>query len=190
MDGFRESGMDVSRESATRRAVRGRVAIRPFRASDSIEALTRLLHRAYGPLANLGLNCTAAFQGPEMTRQRVEHGHCLVALDGKALVGTILVNAEIPNTLGAQFGRPEVASLHQFAVAPQCQGRGVGSLLLSRAEEYVAGQGLAAIALDTAEPDPRRVAFFVRRGYRSIAPIQWSGKTYRSVIMSKELLGG
>jgi GNAT superfamily N-acetyltransferase len=190
MDGFRESGVDVGRDSAMGRELSSRLEVRPFRAWDSIEALTRLLHRAYGPLAKLGLNCTAAFQGPEMTRQRVEHGHCLVALDEKVLVGTILVNAEIPNTLGAQFGRPEVASLHQFAVSPQCQGRGVGSLLLSRAEEYVTALGLTAIALDTAEPDPRRVAFFVRRGYRTIAPIQWSGKTYRSVIMSKELVGG
>lgn len=182
--------MDAGRGSAAGRELHGRVQIRPLRAHDSIEALTRLLHRSYGPLAKLGLNCTAAFQGPEMTRQRVEHGHCLVALDGKALVGTILVNAEIPNTLGAHFGRPEIASLHQFAVSPQSQGRGVGSLLLSQAEEYVVRLGLAAVALDTAEPDPRRVAFFVRRGYRTIAPIQWTGKTYRSVIMSKELSEG
>jgi GNAT superfamily N-acetyltransferase len=189
MEGFQESGMEARRDSTAERKLHGRVEIRPFRAWDSIESLTRLLHRAYGPLAKLGLNCTAAFQGPEMTRQRVEHGHCLVALDGKALVGTILVNAEIPNTLGAQFGRPEVASLHQFAVSPQFQGRGVGSLLLAQAEEYVASLGIHTVALDTAEPDPRRVAFFVRRGYRTIAPIQWSGKTYRSVIMSKELAG-
>ena len=166
------------------------VAIRPFRPDDSIEELTRLLHRAYAGLARMGLNFTAADQTPETTRARVEHGQCFVAVDGRQLVGTILVNSTVPNLLGECFGKPRSASIHQFAVPPHHRDRGVGSLLLAHAESWVKRLGFAEVALDTAQSAPQLIAFYVRRGYRSVSSVQWSGKTYRSVIMSKELRAG
>jgi len=165
------------------------VEIRPLRREDSIDELTGLLHRAYAPLARTGLNYTAADQTPDTTRRRVELGQCFVAVDGASFVGTILVNSVVPNPLGECFGKPKVASIHQFAVDPEHQGHGLGSLLLARAESWVRRLGFAEVALDTAESDPRLVAFYVRRGYRSVAPIQWAGKTFRSIIMSKGLPG-
>src|SRR5271154_4622879 len=107
--------------------------IRMLSPEDSIDELTGLLHRSYAELARAGLNYTAADQSPETTRKRVENCECFVAFDGSNLVGTILVNSRVPNTLGAQFGRPEAASFHQFGVPPEYQGRGVGSLLLAHA---------------------------------------------------------
>lgn len=172
------------------RELHAEVEIRPLRVEDSIEELTRLLHRAYAQLARMGLNYTAADQTPDTTRRRIEHGQCLVAVDGSRLVGTILVNSAVPNPLGECFGKPEIASFHQFAVAPERQGRGLGSLLLARAESGVRRLGFAEVALDTAESAPQLVAFYVRRGYRSVAAVRWNGKTYRSIVMSKELPGG
>jgi len=163
------------------------VKIRALSRDDSIDELTRLLHRAYADLAKMGLNYTAADQSPETTRKRVESRECFVAADGSNLVGTILVNSQVPNNLGAQFGRPEVASFHQFGVLPEYQGRGVGSLLLGHAEDWVRGRGFTELALDTAEPAAQLVTFYVRRGYRAVATIQWSGKLYRSLVMSKVL---
>ena len=160
--------------------------IRPLRPEDSIDELTDLLHRAYAELGRMGLNYTAVDQSAETTRKRVESRRCIVAVDGARMVGTILVNAEVPNTLGAYIGRPELASFHQFAVAPEHQGRGVGSLLLAQAEHWARSFRFTAMALDTAEPAARLVAFYVRRGYRSVTTVQWSGKAYRSIIMSKE----
>jgi GNAT superfamily N-acetyltransferase len=165
------------------------VEIRPLRHDDSVEELTRLLHRAYAAPARAGLNYTAAVQTPETTRKRAEHGQCFVAADEAGLVGTILVNASVPNPLGELLGRPRVASIHQFAVAPERQGCGFGSLLLALAESWIRAAGFAQVALDTAESDPRVMAFYVRRGYRSVGSIQWTGKAYRSIIMSKELTG-
>ena len=166
------------------------VEIRVLRRDDSIDELTRLLHRAYAELARMGLNFTAADQTPDVTRRRVELGRCLVAVDGGSLVGTLLVNSAVPNPLGECFGKPEIASFHQLAVAPECQGRGIGSLLLASAESWVRRLGFAEVGLDTAESAPHLVAFYVRRGYRSIAAVRWTGKTYRSIVMSKELPGG
>lgn len=180
---------------ASRRAVaaveelRVETQVRPLRRQDSIEELTSVLHRSYAALAGMGLNYTAANQTADTTRRRVEHGQCFVAVDGTRLVGTILVNSVVPNPLGDCYGRPHVASIHQFGVAPEFQGRGLGSLLLTQAEAWVKKLGFAEVALDAAESAPQLVAFYVRRGYRSVGRIQWSGKSYRSIIMSKELAG-
>lgn len=174
----------------SRRELSAQVAVRSFRADDSIDELTRLLHRAYAALARMGLNYTAADQSPETTRMRVEHGQCFVAIDRATIVGTILVNSVVPNPLGERFGKPGVASIHQFAVAPHCRERGIGSLLLAHAESWVRRLGFAEVALDTAESTPQLVAYYVRRGYRSVTSVQWSGKTYRSVIMCKDLRAG
>lgn len=179
--------MAVRRDALSVHAMRAEAAIRPLRPDDSIEELTALLHRAYSALARMGLNYTAADQAPDVTRRRVEHGQCFVALDGDALAGTILVNPVVPNPLGVRLGRPGIASIHQFAVAPQYQGRGLGSLLLAHAESWVRRLGFMEIALDTPESTPQLVAFYVRRGYRSVDAVRWSGKNYLSIIMSKEL---
>ncbi len=181
---------------ASRRAVAAawepgaQAQIRPLRRQDSIEELTTVLHRSYAALARMGLNYTAADQAPDTTRRRVALGQCFVAMEDTKLVGTILVNPVVPNPLGDCFGRPEVASIHQFAVAPEFQGRGLGSLLLAHAEGWVKKQGFTEVALDAAQSAPQLVAFYVRRGYRSVGRIQWSGKSYRSIIMSKELPRG
>jgi len=163
------------------------VSIRALRGEDSIEELTKLLHRAHASLARIGLNFTAADQTVETTRRRVEHGQCFVAAQDGQLVGTILVNSVVPNPLGELFDRPRTASIHQFGVAPHCRDRGVGSLLLAHAEAWVKKLGFSEVALDTAASAPQLVAFYVRRGYRSVSSVQWSGKNYRSIIMSKDL---
>jgi len=163
------------------------VVIRPLRRDDSIEELTNLLHRAYAALGEKGLNYTAVDQSPETTRKRVENRRCLIALDGARIVGTLLVNSEVPNILGACFGNPKAASVHQFAVDPAYQCRGLGSQLLAEAESWARSIGFAEMALDTAESAAQLIAYYVRRGYRSVGSVQWNGKVYRSLIMSKKL---
>jgi GNAT superfamily N-acetyltransferase len=165
----------------------GRLAIRFLRRDDSIEELTALLHRAYSSLARMGLNFTAADQTIETTRRRVEHARCLVAVEDGRLVGTVLVNSETPNPLGKLLGKPMAGSIHQLAVSPDRRGRGIGSRLLAGAESCVKRLGLRDVALDTADSAPQLLAFYVRRGYRSVSSVQWNGKTYRSIIMSKAL---
>ena len=179
--------MAARRDALRLHEMHAQAAIRPLRPDDSIEELTRLLHRAYADLARMGLNFTAADQAPEITRMRVEHAQCFVAIEGRSLVGTILVNHAVPNALGVRFGKPRIASIHQLAVAPAYRGRGLGSRLLAHAEGWLRNLGFAEVALEAPESAPQVVAFHVRRGYRSVAAVQWNGKTYRSVIISKEL---
>ena len=134
------------------------VALRPLAPSDSIDALTTLLHRAYAPLGAMGLNYTAADQSVDTTARRFAGGHGLVAeLDG-VVDGTVVVNGpldadETPDARAcAWYLRRDVAHLHQLGVEPALQGQGIGHALIAACERWATEQGLRAIALDTAMP--------------------------------------
>lgn len=171
--------------------------IRPLGPTDSVEALTHLLHTAYASLAAQGWNFTAADQSVEVTRQRLAGAHTLLALDGDRLVGTVAVRgpkspdeayiADPPPPLYCQAG---TAILSQFAVHPDCRGQGLGEALMDAAEDWARAQGFAQMALDTAVPAADLRRRYQRRGYADVGAVQWSGKTYASVLMCKPLGAG
>ncbi len=169
------------------------VEIRSLAARDSLEALTRLLHRAFVPLVERGMNFTAATQTAEMTRQRAAEGQCFVAVAGGEVVGTVTVcgpydidsapwTAEVP-----WFRERDTAHFHQFAVDPRLQGQGVGRRLVQACEHWALENGYRRMALDTATPATELCAFYRRLGYGEVGQVQWAGKTYRSVVMQKHL---
>jgi GNAT superfamily N-acetyltransferase len=164
------------------------VEIRQINPSDSVEELTELLHIAYAPLGNSGLNYTAVDQSLSTTIERINAGCCFVATENGRLIGTIVVeptsqeSAECP-----YFAKPGVASAHQMAVAPDCQRRGIGSRLLGAAEAWARANGFLELALDTAEPARQLIEMYTRRGYRQVDTTQGQGKSYRSVFMAKNL---
>lgn len=161
--------------------------IRVLSSSDSIEALTSLLNRAYAGLGAMGLNYTAVDQSAEVTAQRAHFGTCLVAAVGSELVGTIMVRPTHTESPCLYFTQPGVATAHQFAVAPEFQRSGIGSILLSRAETWAREHGFSELALDTAESATHLIEYYGRRGYHRVGWVQWPGKTYRSVVISKSL---
>ena len=164
------------------------IEIRLLRPADPIPELTRLLHRAYARLAAMGLRYMATHQSDAVTRERAGQGECWVAVapDG-ALAGTILFRPAARTSGSPWLDRPEVASLAQFAVAPERQGGGLGARLMDLAERRAAETGAEEIALDTAEPAEHLVALYARRGYRFVEHAQWGHTNYRSVIMSKRV---
>jgi ribosomal protein S18 acetylase RimI-like enzyme len=81
-----------------------------------------------------------------------------------------------------------VANFSMFAVEPSLQGRGVGQLLLDHVEARARALGVAELALSTAEPDQKLVAFYRKRGYRDIERFDWGVTNYTSLIMSKAVL--
>jgi GNAT superfamily N-acetyltransferase len=161
--------------------------LREFRESDSIVELTALLHRAYARLGVMGLNYTAVDQTPEVTAERIRGGSCFVVSSGAKLAGTIVTRPTYAENDCEYFTRHGVAAAHQFAVHPEHQGSGIGRMLLQRAEQWARELGFVELAMDTAEQATHLVELYTRLGYRHVGWVQWPGKVYRSVVLSKLL---
>jgi GNAT superfamily N-acetyltransferase len=161
--------------------------IRPLSATDSLQELTELLHRAYARLAAMGLNYTAVNQSSEVTAQRIEGGQCFVAASGERLVGTVVVKPTYQSSECEYFKKPGVAAVHQFAVEPAAQGQGIGKSLLLACESWAMVRGYQEVAMDTAEQATHLVTMYQRYGYKPVGHVQWPGKVYQSVVLSKAL---
>ena len=163
------------------------LTLRTLTPDDSIHDLTRLLHRAYASLGAMGLNYTAVDQTPEVTASRLAGGQCFLAEWAGTLAGTIVVHPTRTQNECAYFTKPGVAAIHQFGVEPSLQGKGIGRALLDRCEHWAGAQGFREIALDTAEPAHHLVRLYKGLGYAHVGHVQWPGKVYRSVVLSKVL---
>jgi uncharacterized protein len=62
--------------------------------------------------------------------------------------------------------QPDHLLIENLAVHPSCQGKGLGDLLLKRAEERAASLGLGETRLYTNEKFAANLAFYAKRGYR------------------------
>lgn len=161
--------------------------VRPLLPSDSMVELTDLLHRAYSRLAAMGLNYTAVDQTPEVTAKRISGGQCYVAEWLGNMAGTIVVQPTYQKNECEYFTRAGVAAAHQFGVEPELQSRGIGRALLATAEGWATERGYRELAMDTAEPAEHLIKLYGRLGYKPVGSVQWSGKVYRSVVLSKVL---
>lgn len=130
---------------------RGDVEVRPFEPGDA-ESVARLIAttmrrsnvRDY-PLARL--EPLIAYFTPARLRRLATERHCLVALVGGRIIGTAALDGD---------------HLATFFVAPEHQGRGVGTRLLVELERVARDTGLATVhvlASVTGAP------FYERRGY-------------------------
>ncbi len=167
--------------------------IRPLAARDSFDAITRLLHAAYAPLAQAGMNFTAATQTAEDTARRAAEGQCLVAETEDGIVGTVTVcgpyaDGEAPWAESVPWFRDrDTAHFHQFAVHPAAQRQGLGRRLIAACEHWALQRGYRRMALDTAEPATALRALYKSVGYAEVGRVHWAGKTYGSVILQKAL---
>jgi GNAT superfamily N-acetyltransferase len=170
------------------------ITIRPLAAGDCLTELTALLHASYASLAAQGWNFTAVDQSVEVTRQRLAEAQCFVAELAGRLVGTVAVRGPKPagevyiaDPPPPLYTTPGTAILSQLAVHPDFRGQGVGEQLMDAAEGWALEQGFSKLALDTAEPAIALRRRYERRGYVAVGSVQWQGKTYASVLMTKAL---
>jgi GNAT superfamily N-acetyltransferase len=161
------------------------ITIREWNDSDSIPELTKLLHRAYKPLADMNLHFMATHQSDEVTLKRISKGTCYLGeLDGK-VVGAVTFYT--PEKMGGTpwYEKEGVAKFGQFAVEPEFQNHGIGSLLMDFVEEETRRRNFSELALDTSELAHHLITYYEKRGYRFIEYVQWKDVNYRSVILSK-----
>jgi GNAT superfamily N-acetyltransferase len=172
-----------------------KVRVRLLEPEDSLAHITGLLHRAYKQHADRGIKALAAFQPEEVTRKRIADGDCYVALYMGKIVGTILFKSPAQTRSGGIggstpiqfFTRGDVASFSQFAVEPDVQGRGIGSVLMSTVERRAAETGAVELGLSTPEPATWLVEMYQRHGYRLVERVHWNETNYVSAIMSKAI---
>jgi len=171
-------------------SVPGSFRIRSIAVSDSLEELTSLLHRAYAALGAMGFNYTAVNQSVAMTREGIADKECYLALIGEQLIGTLVLGpAGKDQAVCEWYRRPGIWIIGRFAVDPGARAQGIGSRLLAFAERRASDLGAVEAALDTAEGAEHLLDFYAKRGYRQVDQVQWQGKNYRSLVLSKALTG-
>jgi uncharacterized damage-inducible protein DinB/GNAT superfamily N-acetyltransferase len=167
------------------------IDIRLLAVRDSLQALTDLLHRAYAPLAERGMNFSAATQDVATTAQRAALGQCFVAVRDREIVGTVTVCGPLdaPEPPSAPwFSDRNTAHVHQLAVAPEVQRLGVGARLVQQCEAWARDNGYRSMVSGAAVGADELLAMFRRLGYSEVGQAQGSGRTYRSVILRKSLV--
>ncbi len=163
------------------------ITIRPIAATDSLNELTELLHRAYQRLANLGFNYTAVDQSVETTGARIAGCECFVAVLSGRLVGTVNLDLRGRDEPAWVAGRRDCAYASQLAVEPDIRKLGLGAKLMDVAEGRARDAGFAFCVGDTSERAEYLLKFYQGRGYAIVEQVQWEGKSYRSVVLAKKL---
>lgn len=165
------------------------IVVRLIQPSDSFTEMTEMLHLSYRRLAEMGLRFMATHQGKDITRDRaLTNALCLVAISNNKIIGTITLNYPGWTKGTAFYEQSHVAHFGQFAVVPEFQKGGLGSLLLDTIEQIAfTALGAIELALDTAEHAHHLLEYYSKRGYRFIEYVQWGEVNYRSKILSKSL---
>jgi GNAT superfamily N-acetyltransferase len=104
-----------------------------------------------------------AFFTDRLARQADGHGIMLVAVDGETVCGDVyLWLAEVP-----EFHQhlPGVPVLNHLEVAPALRSRGIGTLLVRTAEQWLRELGHDRVALGVAIDNRRAHALYEQLGY-------------------------
>lgn len=163
------------------------IEFRLISESDSIEELTKLLHKSYKPLADMGLKYVATYQDENMTLKRIKNAYkCYVGIYKGKIVSTVSLYYPRPSDVSDWYNNDFVAKFGQFAVLPELQRYGIGSRMMDIIEtEAREIKGIKELALDTAETANHLINYYKKRGYRHVETIKWSLTNYNSVVLSK-----
>lgn len=99
-------------------------------------------------------------------------GDVLVAVDGGAIVGTVML------TIGTGHGQlaqtAEEAEIRALAVAPQARGRGIGRALVAAVTEQAIRRGIRHLLLLT-QPEMRAAQhLYAQAGFQRLPGLDWS----------------
>lgn len=155
--------------------------IRRAVASDA-PRLRLLLNTAYRPLAEAGMNFTAATQDDALTREHIHTREAYMLERAGEPIGTITLRDR-----SDEHGLRHIY-INGLAVLPDLQGQGLGRELLAFAEKVARERGITILRLDTAKPAVHLIRLYRRAGYETCGERHWQGKTYDSVVMQRSLV--
>ena len=82
------------------------------------------------------------------------------------------------------FSARPLLNVHDLAVLPDFQGRGIGRALLVAAEERARARGCAKLTLEVREDNVRARGLYHQSGFRDF---ELAGKSYRTLFLAKAL---
>ncbi len=82
------------------------------------------------------------------------------------------------------FSARPLLNVHDLAVLPDFQGRGIGRALLVAAEERARSRGCAKLTLEVREDNAPARGLYHERGFRDF---ELAGATYRTLFLAKSL---
>lgn len=153
-----------------------------FRTAKSLDVpqLRKLLNTAYKKLLGMGLNYNATFQDDALTAKGLFDGGSVLVVENKnGIIGTMRIKEM--NSIDDR----KCLYLSRFAVAPEFQKSGLGTILLGLAEKIARRNEFKCMQLDTAQPAKHLVSFYESQGFQIKRPIYYDGKTYISWILEK-----
>ena len=188
MNNARNIKAEISQLS--REQLREKITIRQFNSSDLISELTGLLHRAHNKHLTDGLEYVAAMQTDETTIHRINKGECWVAELDAQIIGVITISPPNPKNKNKQWYRRErVFKFYQFAVEPDLQGLGIGSMMLTAMEKRALELDAVELAGHTAIQAKNLIEMYISKGYRIVEYVFSKKTNYDAVIFSKNLIG-
>ena len=117
----------------------------------------------------------------EIIRQDALASHLFVLWDEEQAIGAICLNeVQAPEYAALEWrysGR--ILVVHRLCVLPLRQGAGAAQRLMDFAESFAAGNGYAAIRLDTYTGNPRALALYRKRGYEGVGQVSFPRRKLR-----------
>jgi ribosomal protein S18 acetylase RimI-like enzyme len=111
-----------------------------------------------------------------------EQAHALILL---AFSGTEIVGIATCFFGFSTFSARPLLNVHDLAVLPDFQGRGIGRALLAAAEERARARGCAKLTLEVREDNARARGLYRERGFRDF---ELAGASHRTLFLAKALV--
>ena len=108
------------------------------------------------------------------------HALVLLAFDDAQVVGVATCFFGF-----STFSARPLLNVHDLAVLPDFQGRGIGRALLLAAEEHARARNCAKLTLEVREDNRRARSLYQQRGFRDF---ELAGASYRTLFLSKPLV--
>ena len=108
---------------------------------------------------------------PEIFEQDIKKGHLYAMMDGKTVIGIIVLTDEpdeMYEGMGWTVKDGKLLIGHRIAVLPSFHCKGIAKKLMDFMEEHARKNGYSSIRLDTYHKNDRSQAMLLSRGYRRI----------------------
>lgn len=144
---------------------------------EDAERLATVYRSAYAESSRLGFPLKAESVTEATVRAWIEDDRLFAAESDGIIVGAVRLDLS-----GA-----ECATLSRLGVHEEWKGSGIGSALLTHAEEWTRTRGMDRIELTTPESHPCLPEFYRSRGYEYTADKPLDYREYDEILMTKDL---